>query len=222
MIQVESGNTVYDSRNDCNAIIETVSNTLLFGCQKTIIPNGVTSIGECAFWGHVGLTEIIIPNSVTSIGTCAFTECTNLTSVCIPNSVTTIGYAAFNRCSNMATVVLPNSVTTIGDYAFSFCGIKEMFCYAEQLPVIGSGIFQDTYYKETLHVPAGSIDAYSKAEQWKDFGNIVALTDEEMGVENVMMKTIGNESIIYDMNGRKVERPTRGMYIINGKKVVIN
>ena len=82
-IVVENGNTVYDSRENCNAIIETSSNTLLSGCKNTIIPNSVTSIGDYALWDCSGLTSIIIPKSVTSIGERAFHGCNGLTSVIV-------------------------------------------------------------------------------------------------------------------------------------------
>ena len=104
-IVVESGNIVYDSRNNCNAIIETASNTLIVGCKNTIIPNSVTSIGGGgAFYGCRGLTSITIPNSVTSIGSSAFANCTGLTSITIPNSVTMIGNYAFRGCSGLTSV----------------------------------------------------------------------------------------------------------------------
>ena len=74
-IVVESGNPKYDSRNNCNAIIETSSNTLVHGCKNTIIPNSVTSIGSYAFFDCSGLTSVTIPNSVTSIGSDAFLSC---------------------------------------------------------------------------------------------------------------------------------------------------
>ena len=77
-ITVDAGNTVYDSRGNCNAIIETTSNTLVIGCKGTTIPNTVTSIGGEAFEGCSGLTSIEIPSSVTSIGNSAFAGCTSL------------------------------------------------------------------------------------------------------------------------------------------------
>ena len=80
-IVVESGNPRYDSHNNCNAIIETASNTLIAGCKNTTIPKSVTAIGDLAFAGCDGLTSIVIPNSVTEIDYFAFYECFGLTDV---------------------------------------------------------------------------------------------------------------------------------------------
>ncbi len=120
-IQVESGNRTYDSRNNCNAIIETATNTLISGFKNTIIPNTVTSIGNYAFYECSNLTSMVIPNSVTSIGGSAFSGCSGLTSIEIPNSVTSIGTDAFGNCSGLTSVEIPNSVTKIGCGAFSEC-----------------------------------------------------------------------------------------------------
>ena len=120
-IKVESGNTTYDSRNDCNAIIETASNTLVTGCKNTIIPNSVTTIREYAFYYCSDLTSLTIPNSVTSIGDYAFQYCSGLTSVTIPNSVTSIGNGAFSGCTGLTSMTIGNSVTSIGNWAFGGC-----------------------------------------------------------------------------------------------------
>ena len=117
-IAVQEGNSIYDSRNDCNAIIETASNTLIEGCKNTKIPDTVTSISG-AFVGRSGITSVIIPNNVTSIGLNTFIDCTELTSVVIPNSVTSIRQWAFSGCSGLTSVVSEIKVPfTFGPDAF--------------------------------------------------------------------------------------------------------
>ena len=120
-IIVDKDNKVYDSRNNCNAIIETTTNTLITGCKNTIIPSSVTSIGSHAFYNCSDLTSIEIPNSVTSIGDYAFFCCSGLTSVEIPSSVTSIGSWAFDRCSGLRSIVISGNVETMGSSAFDSC-----------------------------------------------------------------------------------------------------
>ena len=107
-INIEEGNPVFDSRENCNAIIETASNTLIVGCKGSTIPNGVPSIGKNAFLGCTALTSFNIPNHVVTIGKSAFEGCSDLTSINIPNSVTSIGNEAFSGCSNLTKVELNN------------------------------------------------------------------------------------------------------------------
>ena len=120
-VVVAEGNTMYDSREQCNAIIHTATNTLIRGCQNTIIPDSVTSFGEYAFDGCKSLTSIVIPDGVTSIGKMTFYGCSSLTSIVIPNGVTSIGEWAFMGCDSLTSVVIPESVTSIGKWAFSDC-----------------------------------------------------------------------------------------------------
>ena len=120
-IIVESGNAKYDSRENCNAIIETENKTLIVGCKNTIIPNGVKSIGHGAFYGCRGLTSIEIPKTVTSIGSSAFYGCRDLTNIVIPKSVTSIGDWAFCSCAGLTSIEIPKSVTSLGANAFRAC-----------------------------------------------------------------------------------------------------
>lgn len=120
-ITVENGNSRYDSRDNCNAIIDTENNSLVFGCNKSTIPNSVTSICMYAFMDCTGLTNLTIPNSVNTIEDYAFYGCSGLTTLTIPNSVTIIGGCSFYRCSGLTTLTIPNSVTSIGSSAFSGC-----------------------------------------------------------------------------------------------------
>ena len=123
-IIVDDNNAFYDSRENCNALIETSSNELLLGCKCSIIPYGVASICSNAFNGCTGLTSITFPDSVTSIGASAFRGCTGLTSVTIGNGVTIIDSYAFYYCTELTSVTISNSVTSIGFVAF--CGCKKL------------------------------------------------------------------------------------------------
>ncbi len=173
-IVVDASNSKYDSRNGCNAIIETASNTLIAGCQNTIIPNSVTSIGSLAFLGCKSLTSIKIPNSVTSIGNSAFKNCTGLTSIEIPNSVTSIGDNTFNGCTNLTSIEIPNSVTSIGYSAFNGCDkLTKITCLATNPPTIRTDIFSN--YDAELYVPAGCKSVYEAADYWNKFSNIIEL-----------------------------------------------
>ena len=140
-IKVEEGNQKYDSRNNCNAIIETLSNTLIVGCKTTEIPNNVTSIGFRSFQGCIGLTSVTIPNSVTTIGGSAFAGCTGLTSVTIANSVTTIESSAFEGCSGLTSIIIPNSVTLIDSHAFAGCSGLTSIEIPNSVTSIGGGVF---------------------------------------------------------------------------------
>ena len=131
-ITVVADNPYYDSRNDCNAIIGTESNELKVGCKNTVIPDNVTSIGEKAFSGCSGLTDITIPNSVTGIGDYAFEDCTELTNITIPNSVTSIGDGAFYSCTGLTSITIPDSIVTVGINPFASCNDLENLIVSEQ------------------------------------------------------------------------------------------
>ena len=158
-IVVENGNKVYDSRSNCNAIIETATNTLIQGCKTTIIPNSVTRIGSGAFSGCTGLTSITIPNSVTSIGSSgAFSGCTGLTFVLIGN----------------------NSELSMDDATFfGYANLTQVTCYANVPPHIYIGqpgyFDEDKLSEKTLYVPLSAIGKYKEADVWKDFGQIVPI-----------------------------------------------
>ena len=96
-ITVESGNSRYDSRDNCNSIIDTETNTLIVGCKNSVIPNSVTSIGYGAFYGCSGLTELILPDSVTSIGNGAFGGCSGLVKITSLAGIPPVcGYGVFD------------------------------------------------------------------------------------------------------------------------------
>ena len=106
-----------------------------------IIPDSVTSIGDCAFYGCESLQYITIPDSVTSIGNWAFKECLSLQSVTIPNSVTSIGDYAFDDCSSLQSVTIPDSVTSIGGSAFYGCSSLQSVTIPESVTIIKGNPF---------------------------------------------------------------------------------
>ncbi len=182
-ISVDSGNTTYDSRNNCNGIIKTASNTLIAGCSSTIIPNTVTTIDDHAFEFNSSLTSISIPNSVTHIGNNAFSGC-GLTNIVLPNSVKHIGDQAFSF-SSLTNVTIPNSTTYIGKQAFDCWELIEVYSrITEPATVIMEDYFGYGYVfghpynisQRTLYVPIGTLDAYQADSRWSDyFGNIVEM-----------------------------------------------
>lgn len=120
-ITVDENNPIFDSRDDCNAIIVRETNVLVIGCSNTTIPSSVTYIGSSAFDGCLNLTSITIPDNVKEIGSEAFSGCSDLTSVDIGNGVTLISHRAFQYCSNLSSIYIPSNVTWIGDAVFSWC-----------------------------------------------------------------------------------------------------
>ena len=171
-IIVDSGNTVYDSRNNCNAIIETATNTLIAGCKNTTIPNSVTSIGSYAFYYCIGLTSVTIPNSVTSIGSSAFRGCSSLTSITIPNSVTSISGYAFQYCSGLTAVTIPNCVTSIGNSAFSGCSSLTSIIIPESVTSIGSYAFSDCPNLTSVTLNSDAIVSASHNSSYEGLGSI--------------------------------------------------
>ena len=153
-IIVDSDNTTFDSRGNCNAIIKTSTNTLISGCKNTVIPNSVTKIEQSAFSGCQGLTgSLIIPNSVTSIGHYAFSNCRGLTSLTIPNTVTSIKSYAFSGCRNLGSLNI----------------------LANNPPVLGNNVFNNVNKSIPVYVPCGSVEAYQSAAYWNEFTNIQEL-----------------------------------------------
>lgn len=199
-IVVMDGNTYYDSRNDCNALIETPTNTLLLGCPLTIIPNSVTAIGDFAFSNCKDLTTINIPNSVTAIGDHAFSDCTGLTTVNIPNSVTDIGDAAFSNCKGLTAVNIPESVTAIGDAAFSDCTGLTAVNIPDSVTTIGRYAFYNTRIT-SIDIPY----SVTTIGNWA-FDQCIDLTDLSYNAKNIEYLTGFGNQIERVTIGPKVEK----------------
>ena len=185
---------------------------------ELVIPHGVSSIKKYAFDNCKNLTSVEIPNSVTSIGESSFSSCYGLTSVEIPNSVTSIGSDAFSYCSSLTSLVIPNSVSSIGKYAFYGCkNILDIYAKSHNPVSANKNIFSSaTYTTATLHIPFGCQSIYEATSPWNNF--YIAETDFT-DINDVRTDKKGGD-VFYDLNGRVVKNPTKGVYIVNGKKVL--
>ncbi len=173
-ITVSSSNPVYDSRNNCNAIIKTSTNTLIGGCKNTIIPDSVTSIGSYVFNDITGLTDITIPDNVTSIGSSAFNGCSNLNNITIPSGVTRIGEFAFNHCSSFTSITIPNGVKSIEKCLFQSCSSLTSVTVPESITSIGDYAFSSCTSLTDITIPAGVTSIGDSA--FKDCSNITSIT----------------------------------------------
>ena len=170
-------------------------------------------------------TELTLPTDYKgenyAVGSEVFRGYSGLTSVVIPNNVTSIGDYAFEGCSNLETLYISSAIESIGNYAFAECDkIAEIKMCAEK-PIRGNtNIFTNAVYDNAmLYVPNGSKSFYEKREPWNLFFYIVEM--DFTGIDDVKAKSGEENGIYYDLNGRAVENPAKGMYIIDGKKVLL-
>ena len=162
---------------------------------------------------------------MTTIKDYAFRECSNLDSVVIPNSVTTIEGGAFWDCECLTSVTIPSSVTKIGAYAFGDCeNIMTVISLIEEPFAIEGGLadyptFSEyTFSDATLYVPEGTSEKYKATDGWMDFENIVEGLPE--GILSTSMPE--TSSALYDLSGRRLQqKPQKGIYIQDGKKVLV-
>ena len=237
-IVVDDENPVYDSRNNCNAIIKSEDNELLYGCANTIIPNDIISISSEAFFNCNNLKSIVIPDSLFYIYNYAFSY-SGLTEITIPKGTRLIE-GGFINCNELTTVYY-NTVNAYSPYhshghAFDFCPNLKKIVFGENVNIIPgvligytdldivislnttppscNEMFFSTYTLEnaTLIVPKGTLQSYASANKWKDFINIQEADVD--GIENIDTDNIKTEIERYDIFGRKLIMPTKGINII--------
>lgn len=153
-LTVDKDNKVFDSRENCNAIIETATNTLVAGCKTTLIPSSVQVIGSGSFWYLESLNNIVIPNGVTTIKSLAFDSCTSLQKVEIADSVTSIEGAAFSNCFYLKNIVLPNGLTEIVGSLFYGCKNLTTVQLPTNLTSIGGSAFKLCKSLTSIEIPS--------------------------------------------------------------------
>ena len=221
-----------------------IAEDAFYGCRSLAevkLPNGITSIENYVFNG-CAFTELTIPSSVKSIGEYAFCNCP-FTEITIPSNVKSIGKYAFFGCP-LETVNISNGVTSIGDNALSGYNL-EYVKIGKDVTEIGDQAFPQTddeylvieftsetpatlYSVEsfgflcTIYVPENVLETYLNAEFWKDHADQILPKEQTTGISSVGSEQSEKKTAIYDLQGRKVtEVQPNGMYIVNGKKVVM-
>ena len=168
--------------------LEYIGEWAFAGCHalpSVTIPKSVKCIDAIAFQWCYALTKVVVnSNEVVARDNEQFYTLMScfgkqVKEFVLGEDVKKIAYIAFAQSENLTSVTIPGNMTCVDDSAFHECtSLTDVYCYAEQVPETGKDVFVSSNYKNaTLHVPAASVDAYSNAAQWKDFGNIVALTD---------------------------------------------
>jgi len=152
-IEVEADNAVFKSQGNC--LIEKQTDKLILGCNNSVIPDYVKSIGSGAFKGCRDLTEVQIPSGVTYIGFYAFENCVNLTEVAIPSGVQILCDGVFKNCKNLQRVELSTGLTKIGMFAFAGCSSLNDINIPLGITDIDQGAFASCVQLTRVIIPVG-------------------------------------------------------------------
>ncbi len=208
-ITVDADNAYYDSRDNCNAIIETASGTLVNGCHNTVIPAGVTALGISSFEWCDSLKSIVIPEGVTIVDETAFLRSKNLKSIKLPSTLTEIGTYCFYECESLESIEIPAGVTKLESMTFYGCTSLKTITFPATMASLLYGNFRECTSLESivlpnpvpptipkmgaftgiteenikLYVPAEAVDTYKATAQWKNF-NIQPISDAVEGDVN--------------------------------------
>ena len=144
------------------------------------LPEGLTHIGEYAFWQCVKVQSVTLPSTLKTIGENGFCYM-GARTITLPEGVTSVGMEAFELCEWLTSVTLPASLTYIGHRAFGRCvKLKSVYNYAVTPQTLQDEVFQEIdLSQDTLYVPWHSIPAYQAAAVWKDFGTITYIPGTE-------------------------------------------
>ena len=182
--------------------VTSIGNEAFYGSSSLTsitIPNSVTSIGSGAFWSCMSLTGITIPNNVMFIGDYAFNDCSNLQSINIPDGIPIICEAVFMNCSSLTSITIPNSVTKIGDYAFRHCDSLTGISLPYYLKEIGVAAFHECKSLKNITIPAN-------VESINDFAFAACPNLTSITVKATTPPTLGNNAFA-DSNIQRIYVP---------------
>lgn len=233
---VQDPNYVYQYLGDI-VIPETIN---VEGTEYT-----VTAIGEYAFFYTKGITSLSMPETIETIGTYAFcysiieeltipskvkviepytfSDCNDLRVVNLPEGLETIKTGAFYACKSLESITFPATLKTIeGEWLFNLCSkLKEVHAQMTEPQSIPQAAFDiETYNSAVLYVPQGCKAKYQETMYWDMFANIV---EEEVqtptGISSAVIEGV-EDNIMYDLQGRRIYSPAKGIYVKNGKKFI--
>ena len=182
-----------------------------------------SNYGYSPFYRNTSLRTVVITDTETEIYDNEFYGCSNLKNVTIGNGVNKIGKWAFSGCSSLDYFAFGDNVQSIGEEAFSDCNnVTRILTSAMTPPVCGNQALDDiNKWNCSLYVPSEAKSAYQQAEQWKEFFFVEDLPASIGEIFEDVKGESGNVKAIYDLQGRVVENPASGIYIIDGKKVLV-
>lgn len=194
-IVVEEGNKKYDSRENCNAIVETATNTLVCGTENSTIPSTITDIGSSAF-AETGLKNCVIPEGVTSIQNEAFENCQNLESVTLPQSLKRLGSRVFAN-SGLTSVVIPEGITWLPDGTFTECQNLETVTLPTTLETIEYNAFSNSGLT-SIFIPKGVTSISSTSFNYCGKLSTISVSDENTTYDsrnncNAIIQTATNQ-----------------------------
>lgn len=195
-IVVEEGNKKYDSRENCNAIVETATNTLVCGTENSTIPSTVTAIGGSAF-AETGLKNLVIPEGIKSIQISAFEGCQNLESVVLPNSLNGMGYNVFRK-SGLTSIVIPEGITSLPDGTFSECKNLKSVTLPSTLKIIENAFSNSGL--TSIFIPKGVTRIYSTSFNYCENLSTISVSDENTTYDsrnncNAIIQTAANQIV---------------------------
>lgn len=151
-IIIDENHPVYDNRENCNAIIETATNTMIYGGKYTSFPESVTTIGHAAFIFST-IEKVVVPDTIIKINGSAFSRCENLEEVILPNSLDNIPYGMFFNCTSLKKVNIPDNAKHINESAFHDCSSLETIELPDGLQIINDSAFTNCKSLKEITLP---------------------------------------------------------------------
>lgn len=217
-ITVDVNNTKYDSRNNCNAIIQTSFDKLIVGCKNTVIPDDVLTIGMNAFYSS-NITSVTIPDSVTTIEGFAFYKCLNLNNVTFGSNLISIGESSFYNCYNITSIIIPDSVTEIKKHAFEMCQKIENVVLNNTITRINESTFDDcTSLQKITITDSVELIGISAFESCSSLKTVIIGT----GLKVIETRAFWNCSNISHVYYKGTEEQWNKIYIGSGNDNLLN